>query len=358
MSRSDRFLKACRLERADCTPVWFMRQAGRYMKAYRDIRARYSLIEMFKNPALAAEITLQPVEAFSIDAAIIFADILLPLEGMGIGFEFAEVGGPVIGNPVRSLADIRSLRIADPDGDLGFVLKSLQMVRAEINGKVPLIGFAGAPFTLASYSIEGGSSSNYLKTKGLMHGDNGSWDLLMGKLCETITAYLKAQIRAGAQVVQLFDSWIGCLSPSDYRDYVLPHTQKIFQALREEGIPSIHFGTGTAGLLHLMAEAGGDIIGVDWRIALDNAWRCVGSATGVQGNLDPALLMAPWDTLSRKAAEVLDAAGGRAGHIFNLGHGILPTTPEDSVKALADFVHEYSRNEEKQTTDYTEKAWH
>ncbi len=341
MSRNDRFLKACQLERTDCTPVWFMRQAGRYMKAYRDIREKYSLIEMFKNPELAVEITLQPVKAFSIDAAIIFADILLPLEGMGIGFEFTEGGGPVIEHPLRSRADIDSLQIVDPEADLGFVLKSLQWVRAEIDGKIPLIGFAGAPFTLASYAIEGGSSSTYILTKELMYRDPTAWDLLMGKFCETITRYLIAQVKAGAQVVQLFDSWVGCLSPSDYLSFVLPHTQKIFGELRKNSIPSIHFGTGTAGLLHLMAEAGGDIIGVDWRIALDNAWQSVATGAGIQGNLDPVALMSPWPVLSRKAAEVLDAAGGRPGHIFNLGHGILPSTSEDSVKALADFVHEY-----------------
>jgi uroporphyrinogen decarboxylase len=312
------------------------------MKAYRNIRDKYNLIEMFKNPALAAEITLQPVKAFSVDAAIIFADILLPLEGMGIGFEFAQGGSPVIKNPVRSQADIGSLRIADPNEDLGYVLESLQRVRAEIDGKIPLIGFAGAPFTLASYAIEGGSSSNCLLTKELMHKDRTAWNLLMSKFCETISAYLKAQFKAGAQVVQLFDSWVGCLSPADYRDYVLFYTQKIFQELRKEGIPSIHFGTGTAGLLHLMAEAGGDIIGVDWRIDLNSAWKCIPAGAGVQGNLDPAALMAPWEILSRKALEVLDAAGGRPGHIFNLGHGIMPSTPEDSVKALADLVHEYT----------------
>jgi uroporphyrinogen decarboxylase len=340
MSRSDRFLKACRLEKADCTPVWFMRQAGRYMKAYREIREKYNLMDMFKNPELAAEITLQPVNAFAVDAAIIFADILLPLEGMGVGFEFAP--GPVIHNPVRSAADIRALRIADPEADLGFVIKSLQYVRAEIDEKIPLIGFAGAPFTLASYAIEGGSSSNYLLTKNLMYGDRAAWDLLMNKFCETILSYLKAQVRAGAQVVQLFDSWVGCLSPSDYQSYVLPHSHKIFRGLQEEGILSIHFGTGTAGLLHLMAEAGGDIIGIDWRCSLNRSWQCFDTGAGIQGNLDPIALMAPLSVLKQKAADVLKEAGGRPGHIFNLGHGILPSTPEDSVRALADFVHEYS----------------
>ena len=337
-----RFLQACRRQPVDVTPVWFMRQAGRYMKAYRDIRKRFDLIEMFRDPDLSVEITLQPVNAFSLDAAIIFSDILIPLEGMGVGFDFPEGGGPVIRNPVRSMADIRALRVAEPEADLGFVLKSIQRVRAEIDGKVPLIGFAGGPFTLASYTIEGGSSSSYLLTKGLMHEDRAAWDLLMSKFADTIKAYLKAQVAAGAQVVQLFDSWVGCLSPSDYRDYVLPHTKSIFQALQNDGIQSIHFGTGTAGLLPLMAEAGGDIVGVDWRIPLDSAWRCFGSGIGIQGNLDPVALFAPPDVLRRKAKEILDAADGRPGHIFNLGHGILPSTPEDAVRILTDFVHEHS----------------
>jgi len=344
MSRSDRFLKALKMERADCTPIWFMRQAGRYMKAYRDIRERYSLIEMFKNPDLATEITLQPVRAFNVDAAIIFADILLPLEGMGIGFEFLEKSGPVIKNPLRSLEDIHSLQIADPETDLGYVLESLRRVRAEIDGKVPLIGFAGAPFTLAGYAIEGGSSSNHLQTKQLMYKDPEAWDLLMKKLCETLVAFLKAQVKAGAQVVQLFDSWVGCLSPSDYQRYVLPYMKNIFAELLKERIPSIHFGTGTSGLLHLMTEAGGDVIGADWRISLKDAWQRIGDNAGIQGNLDPITLMAPWSILKEKAAEVLDAAERRPGHIFNLGHGILPMTPEDSVKAVIDFVHEYTAN--------------
>jgi uroporphyrinogen decarboxylase len=310
------------------------------MKAYRDVRQKCGLMEMFKNPEIAAEITLQPVHAFAVDAAIVFADILLPLEGMGVGFEFAP--GPVIHNRVRTTADIDALRIADPDSDLAYVLKTLQLVRAEIDGKVPLIGFAGAPFTLASYAIEGGSSSNYHLTKNLMYTDRGAWDALMDKFSQTVLAFLKAQVRAGAQVVQLFDSWVGCLSPSDYSEYVLPHSRKIFGELRKEGIPSIHFGTETSGLLHLLAKAGGDIIGVDWRISLDSAWRSIDTGAGVQGNLDPAALMAPLPVLQRKAATVLEEAGGKPGHIFNLGHGIHLSTPEDSVKALADFVHEYA----------------
>lgn len=338
MSRSDRFLKACRLEKPDCTPVWFMRQAGRYMKAYRGIREKHGLMEMFKNPGIAAEVTLQPVRAFAVDAAIVFADILLPLEGMGLPFEFAP--GPVIRRPVRNRADIRALRVADPDEDLGHVLEALRMVRSELDGDVPLIGFAGAPFTLASYAIEGGSSSNYLLTKGLMYGDREAWDLLMDTFSRTILGFLKAQVRAGAQAVQIFDSWVGCLSPADYESFVLPYTRRIFDSLRQEGVPSIHFGTGTAGLLQLFASAGGDVVGVDWRTALDAAWRTIGPGAGIQGNLDPAALMAPPPVWKRKAMEVLRQAGGAPGHIFNLGHGIGPSTPEDSVRALADFVHE------------------
>lgn len=319
-----------------------MRQAGRYMKAYQTIREKYSLIEMFKTPELAAEITLQPVKAFPVDAAIIFADILLPLEGMGVSIDFPKTGGPVIKNPIKTAADVDAIRIPEPEEDLGYVLESLRMVREETGGSIPLIGFAGAPFTLASYAIEGGSSSNYLNAKNFMYRNPDGWNLLMNKLSTAILAFLKAQVRAGAQVVQIFDSWIGSLSPSDYRDYVFPHMRKVFLALKEEQIPAIHFGTGTAGLLPLMSEAGGDIIGIDWRISLDRAWDCVGTGAGVQGNLDPVVMMAPVDIIKRKAAGILDTVHGRPGHIFNLGHGILPSTPEDSVKALADFVHEYS----------------
>jgi uroporphyrinogen decarboxylase len=321
-----------------------MRQAGRYMKSYRDVRERHDLMEMFKTPELAAQITLQPVKSFSVDAAIIFADILLPLEGMGVQFGFTEGKGPEIYSPLRALSDIRSLRVADPEEDLGFVLKALKIVRSELDQKVPVIGFAGAPFTLASYAIEGSASNQYLFTKDLMHRDREAWDSLMVKFCETIVAFLKAQVRSGAQAVQLFDSWAGCLSPSDYRDYVLPHNQVIFRKLREAGIPSIHFGTGTAGFVELLKESGGNIISVDWRISLRDAWRRIGSDVGIQGNLDPVALMAPWPVLRAAAKQILDDADRRPGHVFNLGHGILPSTPEDSVKALADFVHEYSCN--------------
>jgi uroporphyrinogen decarboxylase len=342
MTRNNRLLEAARLRHSDCTPVWFMRQAGRYLPEYRKVREKHGLMEMFKTPELAAEITLQPTRVLPVDAAIIFADILLPLEGMGIRVDFAPGEGPVISNPVHSKADVETLRIADPEADLGYVLKSLSLVKQELDGKLPLIGFAGAPFTLASYMIEGGSSRDCLLTKRLMYEEPATWRVLMEKLASTISRFLLAQSRAGAQIVQLFDSWVGCLSPSDYEEYVLEPTKKIFKALKRENIPSIHFGTGTAGLLPLLRAAGGDVIGVDWRISLNEAWQRIGEGSGVQGNLEPALLLAPWPILRKKAKEILDSVQNRAGHIFNLGHGIMPSTPVDSAKALIDFIHEYT----------------
>lgn len=341
MSRSDRFLKACRLESTDRTPVWLMRQAGRYMPTYRRVRERHSLFEMFKTPEIAAEVTLQPVAAFELDAAIIFADILLPLEGMGIQLEFAEKEGPRIQNPVRTAADVAALRDCDPEVDLGYVMQALRLVRAEIDGKIPLIGFAGAPFTLASYAIEGAARS-FLRTKGMMYENAVLWNRLMDKLARIVGSFLLAQARAGAQVVQLFDSWVGCLSPDDYLEFVLPHTRKIFDAVKKAGIPSIHFGTGTADLLPLMRAAGGDVIGVDWRTNLDDAWERIGAGAGIQGNLDPVMLLAPRPLLERRTREILGRARGRPGHIFNLGHGILPSTSEDAVTALIDTVHSYT----------------
>jgi uroporphyrinogen decarboxylase len=342
MIPSKRFLETASLQLSDCTPVWFMRQAGRYLPEYRKIREKHGLMEMFKTPELAAEITLQPLQTLSVDAAIIFADILLPLEGMGIPIDFAPGEGPVIGKPVRTRADVEALCIADPELDLGFVLKALSAVRQELDGKLPLIGFAGAPFTLASYLIEGGSSRDCLLTKKLMYEEPETWRVLMEKLASTISRFVLAQAQAGAQIVQLFDSWVGFLSPVDYEEFVLEPTKKVFAALKGQNIPSIHFGTGTAGLLPLMRTAGGDVMGVDWRISLRTAWQCIGEDSGIQGNLDPALLLAPWPVLRRKAKEILDSVWNQPGHIFNLGHGILPATPLDSAKALVDFVHEYT----------------
>ncbi len=339
---NDRFLKACRRQPVDCTPVWFMRQAGRYMPEYQKVRAKHSILDVCKTPELAAEVTLQPIERFPLDAAIIFADILLPLEAMGVRLEFTEGEGPVIHNPVRERADVERLRMVDGD-ELEYVAEAIRHARRALNGRVPLIGFAGAPFTLASYAVEGGGSRHYVLTKQLMYREPEAWHRLMDKLARVVTGYLRRQIRAGAQAVQLFDSWVGCLSPGDYAEYVLPHVQLIFEGLKREGVPMIHFGTGTAALLRLMREAGGDVIGVDWRIHLDEAWAMVGYDVAVQGNLDPVVLFAPLQEIERRVEDVLRRAGGRPGHIFNLGHGILPDTPMASVEATIEMVHKLSQ---------------
>ena len=343
MALTDRFLRACRREDVDCTPVWFMRQAGRYMAEYRAIRAKHSLLEICAQPELAAEVTLQPIRALGVDAAILFADILLPLMPMGIHLEFARGEGPVIHNPIGSRADVEALRVSDPCEDLRHVLDAVKLARRELDGKTPLIGFAGAPFTLASYLIEGGSSRNFIKIKQLMYRDPQTWHLLMSKLAQVIAAYLVAQIDAGAQAVQLFDSWVGALSPDDYREYVLPYSHKILQAVQKTGAPSIHFGTDTATLLPLMKEAGGDVIGLDWRVELDRGWETLEFDRAVQGNLDPVALFAPRAELERRVRRLLDQAANRPGHIFNLGHGILPETPVENVKAVVEMVHEFSQ---------------
>ncbi len=339
---NDRFLKACRREAVDCTPVWFMRQAGRYMQEYQAIRAKHSILEVCKTPELAAQVTLQPIERFPLDAAIIFADILLPLEPMGISLDFVESEGPVIRNPVRDRASVDRLRVIDGD-ELGYVGEAIQQARRALAGRVPLIGFAGAPFTLASYAIEGGGSRQYIETKQFMYREPEAWHRLMDKLARVVTGYLRRQIRAGAQAVQLFDSWVGCLSPGDYAEYVLPHVQLVFDGLKREQIPLIHFGTGTAALLKLMREAGGDVIGVDWRVSLDEAWDVVGHDVALQGNLDPVVLFAPLHEIERRVEDILRRAAGRPGHIFNLGHGILPNTPVESVAAVVDLVHKLSQ---------------
>ena len=339
---NERFLKACRREPVDCTPIWFMRQAGRYMAEYRALRAKHSILELCKTPELAAQVTLQPIDRFPLDAAIIFADILLPLEPMGLRLEFAEGEGPVIHNPVRDHAAVERLNVID-GGELDYVAEAIRQARRALNGRVPLIGFAGAPFTLASYAIEGGSSRNYLLTKQLMYCEPKAWHQLMDKFARVITGYLRRQIKAGAQAIQLFDSWVGCLSVGDYVEYVLPHVQLIFEGLKREGVPMIHFGTGTSAMLRQMREAGGDVIGVDWRIHLDEAWATVGHDVAVQGNLDPLTLFAPLHEIERRVADILRQAGGRPGHIFNLGHGILPTTPVEHVTATIDMVHKLSQ---------------
>ncbi len=342
MAMNDRFLRACRREPVDRTPVWFMRQAGRYMAEYRAIRAKHTLLEICKQPELAAEVTLQPVRAFNVDAAILFADILLPLQPMGIDLEFAAGEGPVIHNPIRSASDVEALRSVEPRESLGHVLEAVRIVRRELDGRTPLIGFAGAPFTLASYIIEGGSSRNFIKAKRLMYGDPQTWHALMNKLARVVADYLVAQIEAGAQVVQLFDSWVGALSPDDYREYVLPYSQFILKAIKQTNMPAIHFGTDSATLLPLMKESGGDVIGLDWRTPLDWGWNVLGNGVAVQGNLDPVALFAPRNELEKRVKIILDQAANRSGHIFNLGHGILPETPVENVKAVVEMVHEFS----------------
>ncbi|RMF93676.1 MAG: uroporphyrinogen decarboxylase [Nitrospinota bacterium] len=333
------FLKACRGEPTPYTPIWLMRQAGRYMEEYRQVRAKVSLLELCKTPDLAAEVTITAVERLGVDAAIIFSDILVLVEPMGVTLEFQKQRGPVLHTPLRSASDIRKLREVEVEEALGFVFEAIRQARAGLQPHIPLIGFAGAPFTIASYLVEGGASRNFEHTKTLMYQDPESWHALLSLISRTLVAYLNGQVKAGAQALQLFDSWVGCLSPSDYREFVLPHTRFVLERIIP-GTPVIHFGTGTAALLELMREAGGSVIGVDYRVELDQAWKRLG-AVGIQGNLDPCVLLADRKVIEARAKRVLDQAGGRPGHIFNLGHGILPTTPVDNVLALVDFVHTY-----------------
>jgi uroporphyrinogen decarboxylase len=334
-------LRAARRQPTPFTPVWLMRQAGRYMPEYRAVRARHSFLELCKSPPAAAEVTLQPVERLGVDAAILFADILLLVEPLGVGLEFTKGEGPVIHRPVRSAADVARLPPVDVESAVGFVFETVRLVTRALPAHVPLIGFAGAPFTVASYVVEGGPSRDFVATKRLMHEAPEAWDRLLALLAKATAVYLNGQIAAGARVVQLFDSWVGALSPGDYRQFVLPHTRAVIEGLTL-GVPVIHFGTGTAGLLPLMREAGGDVIGLDWRVDLDAGWRAVGPDVAVQGNLDPAALLSPPARFGDAVRDILRRAGGAPGHIFNLGHGILQSTPVEHVKALVDMVHELS----------------
>jgi uroporphyrinogen decarboxylase len=342
--RDSRFLRACRREPVDTTPIWLMRQAGRYMPEYRALREKHPILELIKTPDLACEVTLQPMKAFDLDAAIVFADILPPLEGMGLGLSFAAGEGPVIHNPVRDRMGVAALRVLPPEETLNFTLEAIRLARKELAATgIPLIGFSGAPFTLAAYAIEGGSSANHARTRALMMSDPALWHALMDKLSEVVGQYLLAQARAGADALQLFDSWVGVVNPADYRELVMPHSKTALNIAKRAGVPIIHFGTDTGGMLELIRDAGGDVIGVDWRIPLDVAWQRLGDAVAVQGNLDPVALLAPWDELKPRARRVLDEARsvGRPGHIFNLGHGIQQQTPMDNVRRLVDFVHQY-----------------
>ncbi|HEV2972259.1 MAG TPA: uroporphyrinogen decarboxylase [Pirellulales bacterium] len=335
------FMKACRLEPTERTPVWLMRQAGRYLPEYRAIREKTSFLELCKNPALCAEVMIAAVRRLGVDAAIIFADLLPILEPMGMELEFTRGEGPVIHNPVRESRDVDRVLELDGVASLEFVMEAVRLTRAGLSPEIPLLGFAGAPFTLASYVIEGGASRNYLHTKTLMHRDAGAWSALMSRLVRATTRYLNAQIAAGAQAVQLFDSWVGCLGPDDYRQHVLPHTKAVIDGI-QAGVPVINFATGNPALLPLLSEAGGQVIGADWRIELNDAWRAIGANKAIQGNLDPAVLLADRSEIRRRAEHVLRQAAGRPGHIFNLGHGVLPQTPPDNAIALVDAVHEFS----------------
>ncbi|HTK93683.1 MAG TPA: uroporphyrinogen decarboxylase [Verrucomicrobiae bacterium] len=335
------FLRACRREKTAFTPVWLMRQAGRYMAEYRALRAKHAFLELCKTPAAAAEVTLQPVERLGVDAAILFADILLVLEPLGVGLEFTRGEGPHILRPIRGAADVAGLPRVDVGSSVGYVFETVRLARRALAGRVPLIGFAGAPFTLASYLIEGGASRDFLHTKRFMRAEPAAWHALMARLADITADYLNGQIGAGVQAVQLFDSWIGALSSADYREYVLPHTAAVFRRLAV-GAPAIHFGTGTAALLEAMREAGGDVIGLDWRVDLGAAWDRLGPEVAVQGNLDPAILLAPVNEIRRGTRAVLDGAARRPGHVFNLGHGVHAETPVDHVRALVDMVHELS----------------
>jgi uroporphyrinogen decarboxylase len=347
-----RFLKACRRQPVDATPVWFMRQAGRYMAEYRKVRARHSILEICKTPELATEVTVTAVEKLGVDAAIIFADLLLPVEPMGMKLRFAPGEGPILEEPLRDERAVAALR-SDGAGELGYVAEAIRRVGQHFGGRVPIIGFAGAPFTLASYMVEGGGSRTFVHTKTLLYREPALWASLMEKLCAVLEPYLLSQVEAGAAAVQLFDSWVGCLSEEDYRRYALPYSWRLIEAVQRRGVPVIHFGTGTAALLTPMQEAGADVLGVDWRIPLARAWQEVGFRPAIQGNLDPAALFAPQAELHRRVQDVLNQAAGRHGHIFNLGHGILPHTPVENVRAVVEWVHELSAAQQQGAEEHS-----
>jgi uroporphyrinogen decarboxylase len=338
---NSRFVRACRGLPVDTTPVWFMRQAGRYMSEYRAVRQHHSILEICKQPSLAADVTITAAEKLGVDAAIIFADLLLPLEVMGVPFRFAAGEGPVIEKPVRDAAAVARLR-SHGASELGYVAEAVRLVAHHFADRLPVIGFCGAPFTVASYMIEGSGSRSYLETKKMMYRSPQVWEALMTKLVAVLAGYVVEQARAGADVIQIFDSWIGCLSPDDFERYVLPYSQALVRKVKAAGVPVIYFGTDTAGLLPLIQKTGADVIGMDWRVKLDDAWQTLGWQGAVQGNLDPAALLADWAVVEEKAEQVLQRAGRRPGHIFNLGHGIVPETPVENVKRLVDFVHERS----------------
>jgi uroporphyrinogen decarboxylase len=337
---NSRFLDACRRRSTDVRPVWFMRQAGRYLKPYREIRARHGILEICKRPDLAAAVTLQPVEILDVDAAIIFADLLLPVEPMGLKLRFIAGEGPQIDNPIQDSTDIDTLSISNTD-DLGYVGESIQLVARELDGRVPVIGFVGAPFTLASYMIEGGPSRTFLRTKQMMYRNETLWRRLMGKLVDVLGPFALMQVGAGARAIQVFDSWVGALGPDDYVRYVAPYSRALIERIRSSGAPVIHFGTGTGGFFKELHAAGGDVLGIDWRLNIDYAWMEISYRSAIQGNLDPAALFAPLPELKAKVTELLKRTGNRPGHIVNVGHGILPETPVEAVRAVVDIVRDF-----------------
>jgi uroporphyrinogen decarboxylase len=336
------FLRAARRETTERTPIWFMRQAGRILPEYRKLRERYTLIEICRQPELCAEVTLQPVRRMPVDAAVMFADIMLPLIGIGIDLDLVDNVGPVIRHPIRDRAGVDTLRPIEPENDVPFVMETARILKRELGGRTAVLGFSGAPFTLASYLIEGKPTREFALTKAMMYGEPDLWHALMDRLTDIMITYLQAKVAAGVDALQLFDSWVGALGVQDYERYVRPYSQRIFAALAPTGLPFVHFGTGTVGLLDQMKDDGGSVLGVDWRVPLDIAWARIGYHLGIQGNLDPAMLLAPASVMESGAEDVLRRAAGRPGHIFNLGHGLLPQTPLDNVLRLVDFVHERS----------------
>jgi uroporphyrinogen decarboxylase len=346
MSRADRFMNACRKQPVDCTPVWLMRQAGRYLKEYQEIRKNVSFMDLCKNPELACEVSLQPIRRFELDAAIIFSDLLVPVEAMGIELDIIEQKGPVIFDPIRSKAAVDKLPSFEPEEETAYLLEAIRLLGRELNGKVPVIGFAGAPFTLGSYMVEGSHSRNYIHIKSLMFNQPDVHDALMTKLSDIISKYLNAQIKAGAQAVQIFDTWAGCLAPQDYKRFVLPYTRRVVDGIEDKSVPVIHYLNGNPALLDMLTDVGADILSIDWRIDLDVAWRRIGSEFGVQGNLDPVILFSRPEVVEDRVKDVLVRAANAPGHIFNLGHGILPQTPVENVKLLIDTVHAHSRRSE------------
>ncbi|HYY91732.1 MAG TPA: uroporphyrinogen decarboxylase [Candidatus Dormibacteraeota bacterium] len=346
---NDNFLRACWRKETDFTPVWFMRQAGRYLESYRKVRAENDVLTICKTPELSAKVTVAAVDELGVDAAILFADIMLPLDALGVKLELVDGVGPVIQNPVTGMEDVGRFEEFSPKDQVPYVMESIGAVKQTLDEHVPLIGFSGAPFTLASYLIEGSPSREFLKTKKMMYSHLDVWNALMSRLARIVSSYLQAQISAGVDAVQLFDSWSGSLAPADYQEFVLPYNKEILETLSSTRVPRIHFGVGTAGILKTMKEAGGDVIGVDWRVPIDEAWTNVGNVA-IQGNLDPATLLGQWNVVESRTEEILSRIGGRSGHIFNLGHGVLPETPVDMAKRLVQFVHKSTQHRSQESS--------